>query len=53
MNDECLRKIDELKQELFLLDMKDHLTPDDFTRRSEIMLEMRDLENDDKSSRIF
>ena len=45
---EKMRKKEEkekLKQELFILDMKDHLTHEDFKRRSEIMLELRELES--------
>lgn len=40
-----MTKKEELEQELFVLDMKDHLTHDDFKRRSEIMLELRELES--------
>ena len=36
---------EELEHELFILDMKDHLTHEDFKRRSEIMLELRELES--------
>lgn len=48
-----ISKKEQLEHELFLLDMKDHLTPEDFTRRSEILLELRGLKDESKSSRIF
>lgn len=40
-------KKEKLEQELFILDMKDRLTPDDFKRRSEIMLELRELKSNE------
>lgn len=38
--------IEEIEQELFLLDMKDHFTYEDFERRRELTQKLRELKNE-------
>ncbi len=43
--------IEEIEQELFLLDMKDHFTHDDIQRREELLKLLK--EQNDEQKRIF
>ncbi len=37
---------DEVEQELFILDMKDHFTHEDFERKEELLKLLRELNNE-------
>jgi hypothetical protein len=37
---------EEIEQELFILDMKDHLTPEDFERKDKLKKMLKELSNE-------
>lgn len=40
--------IEELERELFILDMKDHFTPEDYQKRNELLQKLKELKNEYK-----
>ncbi len=41
--------VEEIEQELFILDMKDHFTHEDINRREELLKKLRELKKDGNS----
>lgn len=39
--------IEEIEQELFILDMKDHFTPEDYRKKDELLQKLRELNKDE------
>ena len=38
--------VEEIEQELFILDMKDHFAPEDYQKRTELLQKLKELKNE-------